>query len=77
MQHPLTVTTPLLYEENVVCETCEQPGSLFTSLGVVFQVPVIRVSCETHGVICQFPLAAGAFAYRSPVSEASELCESD
>ncbi len=58
-----TATIPLRHEQPIYCAHCTEPARLTATLGVVLAVPVIRVTCEDHGIICQFPVAATAFSY--------------
>ncbi len=67
MQHPSpTATMPLLHGQAIQCAQCADPARMTASLGVCLAVPVIRLVCLDHETICQFPIAATAFAHHSP-----------
>ncbi len=63
---PSLATLPLTHEQPIHCAQCADPARMTASLGVCLAVPVIRLVCLDHETICQFPIAATAFAHHSP-----------
>ena len=60
---PSLATLPLTHEQPIHCDQCADPAQMTASLGVALSVPVVRLTCLDHGVVCQFPVAATAFVY--------------